>query len=92
MLKQKSRFTVISLKSLLEAINQSIMIIFLIIQMQEVFDKLNANSDEDPSIDDIRKFLDAFIKHQEYLNILHIGLNEIKIKLLQELKSQGIEL
>jgi len=63
MLKQKSRFTVISLKSLLEAMNQSIMVISLIIQMQEVFDKLNANSDQDPSIDDIRKFLDAFIKH-----------------------------
>ena len=39
------------------------MVISLIIQMQEVFDKLNANSDQDPSIDDIRKFLDAFIKH-----------------------------
>ena len=37
-----------------EAMNQSIMIISLIIQMQEVSDKLNKNPDEDPSIDDIR--------------------------------------
>lgn len=75
-----------------EAMKQSIMVISLIIQMQEVSDKLNENPDEDPSIDDIRKFLDAFIKYQEYLNILKIGLDEIKKKLLDELKEQGIEL
>lgn len=75
-----------------EAMKQSIMVISLIIQMQEVSDKLNANPDEDPSIDDIRKFLDAFIKYQEFLNKLKIGLDEIKIKLLNELKEQGIDL
>jgi len=64
-----------------EAMNQSIMIISLLIQMQEVSEKLNKDPDEDPSIDDIRKFLDAFIQYQEYLN-----------KLLYELKEQGIEL
>jgi hypothetical protein len=55
-------------------------------------DILNANPDEYPSIDDIRKFLDAFIKYQEYLNKLKIGLDEIKKKLLDELKEQGIDL
>ena len=75
-----------------EARNQSIMVISIIIQMQEVSDKLNKNPDEEPSTEDIRKFLDAFIQYQEYLNILKFGLDEIKKKLLQELKSQGIEL
>jgi len=60
--------------------------------MQEVSDKLNKDPDEDPSIDDIRKFLDAFIQYQEYLNKLSISLDEIKRKLLNELKEQGIEL
>ena len=75
-----------------EAMNQSIIVISLIIQMQEVTDKLNENPDEDPSIDDIRKFLDAFIQYQEYLNKLTINLDEIKSKLLNELKEQGIDL
>jgi len=75
-----------------EAMNQSIMVISLIIQMQEVSDKLNENPDEDPSIDDIRKFLDAFIQYQEYLNKLSINLDEIKSKLINELKEQGIDL
>ena len=59
--------------------------------MQEVSDKLNKDPDEDPSIDDIRKFLDAFIQYQEFLNKLSISLDEIKSKLLNELKEQGIE-
>ena len=52
----------------------------------------NANPYENPSIDDIRKFLEAFIKYQEYLNKFENGLDEIKKKLLNELKEQGIEL
>lgn len=75
-----------------ESMKQSIMVISQIIQMQEVADKFNNNPDEDPSIEDIRKFLDAFIQYQEYLNILSISLDEIKSKLLIELKEQGIEL
>ena len=75
-----------------EAMNQSIMVISLIVQMQEVTDKLNENPDEEPSTEDIRKFLDAFIQYQEYLNKLSKSLDQIKIKLLNELKEKGIEL
>ena len=50
------------------------------------------HKDDVPSIDDIHKFLDAFIGYQEYLNKLKIKLDELKKKLLSELKEQGIEL
>ena len=50
------------------------------------------DQDEVLLIDEMCKYLDAFIGYQEYLNRLKIKLDELKKKLLNELKQKGIDL
>ena len=75
-----------------EARNQSIAITSLLLFMQSIGDKLNKDPDFEPSIDEIRQFLDAFIVFSNQINQMTGEINDLRAKFVKELKSQGIDI
>ena len=60
--------------------------------MQVISDLIKNDPDKDLSTEELPSFLSAFIAYSKYINVLTILMNDIRDKLTQELKAQGIEL
>jgi transcriptional regulator with XRE-family HTH domain len=75
-----------------EVRTQSIETTKLILQMQQIGDIIREEPEKDLSIEELQSFLGAFITFSKQINDLTIKMNDIRDKLIQELKAQGIDL
>lgn len=72
--------------------NQAINAMQLLLQMQVIGDSIRENPDKDLSTEELQSFLSGFVAYSKYINELTAQMNDIRDKLTQELKAQGIEL
>jgi transcriptional regulator with XRE-family HTH domain len=79
-------------KQPLEIRSQSIETTKLLLQMQQIGDIIRENPDKDLSIEELQSFLAAFIVFSKQVNDLTEKMNDIREKLISELKAQGIDL
>jgi transcriptional regulator with XRE-family HTH domain len=75
-----------------EARAQSIATTAMLLRIQEIGDKLKDDPEKELSIDELKDFFSSFIAFSKYLNDITAQVNDIRDKLLHELKLQGIDL
>ncbi|MCZ7553156.1 MAG: helix-turn-helix domain-containing protein [Anaerolineales bacterium] len=79
-------------KQPLEVRTQSIQTTKLILQMQQIGDIVKNDPDKELPFDEIQTFFTAFLAFSKQINELTVKMNDIRDKLIQELKSQGVDL
>ena len=71
---------------------KSIATMTMILQMFEIGERLTGNPEKEPTIEELKEFFTKFITFAKEINDTTVQVNFFRDKIIQELKSQGIDI